>query len=139
MANYVQQSGTSLYFPIEQAVLEKSIIYGSLFDEWALQADTITNTAFNVLFSYCLIKSPGKSDPYFNRVTWSNASNGLGNDTVFASTRYDKESGYFNFQLVENSMARGRGNVTVAQQYPLDMNGNSRFNGGFPDLGAYEW
>ena len=139
IANYVSQQGYLMSFPIERAVFENSIIYGSLFDELLLQSDTINNTQFNVLFSHCLIKSKESKYPYFNQILWSNASNSNGADTVFVNTRYSKENGYYNFKLIDNSPARNTANYTVAQMFPIDYDGNNRLADGNPDMGAYEY
>ena len=139
VANYVNSQGYITAFPVERAVFENSIIYGSLFDELLLQADTTQSSMFNVVFSHCLIKSKQLSLPYFHDVVWSNVSNGWGNDTVFVNTTLNKEKGYFNFELSEQSHARGRANRDVASRYPLDFYDKSRLSDGAPDIGAYEY
>jgi hypothetical protein len=50
-----------------------------------------------------------------------------------------KKKTYFNFTPDSLSPVRGLADRTVAEQFPIDLNGKSRLADGKPDAGAYEW
>lgn len=56
-------------------------------------------------------------------------------DTVlFVSQRYDnKKNMYFNFTPDSTSTLRGKADIEIAKQFPLDLNGNNRLTDGEPD------
>lgn len=110
------------------------VIAGSLDNELALA--TRYPEHYKGLFTNCYI---GRSDTLklnqFSNIRWKNR-----NDTVFAQTRFEPiKNLYFNFSLDSVSPARGIADPVTASQYPYDLNGNSRFDDGAPDAGAYEW
>lgn len=141
IANYILNGNLLYLFPITSSVVENSIVYGNLNTEIALQKDTFTNATYNVLVSNTLLKArKTERDEYYN-IIWSNSVNGLAlSDTVFmnVSIRDIKTNGYYNFQLDQKSMARGKANKAVAGRFPTDLLGKNRLFDGYPDLGAYE-
>ncbi len=142
VANYAL-SGNLLYiFPVQSTVIENSIVFGSQSSEISLLHDTITNATYNVLISRSLLKKRKQDEPYYHDNLWANSQNPDDNgtyhpDTVFVCTTR-RDGGYYNFQLDQQSQARGQANMSVAQQYPIDMLGKNRLADGSPDLGAYE-
>jgi len=145
IANY-QLDGTALYlYPITSAVIENSIVFGNQSKEILLQKDTFTNAIYNVLISNTLIKSKRLEDSEFHNITWANSQNANSqgvylNDTVFvnASISDIAKTGYYNFQLDPNSIARSKANQSVSERYPIDLLGKNRLLDTNPDLGAYE-
>ncbi len=137
IANYAQQGLNTQYFPVQSAVIENSIIFGSHSEEIQLNKDEEKNTLFNVLVSNNLLKSKKiESVEYVDNI-WSKSQNGAGSDTVFVSTYSDKEV-YYNFQLDSLSHAISKANRVISSRYPLDLRGKSRLEDDSPDLGAYE-
>lgn len=141
VANYVMQGAARLSFPISSVVVENSILFGANSTELVLQKDTITNTDFNVLLSYCLIKDKKQENQHFANCLWASSRNiKNATDTVFVNTSVANisETGYYNFRLDTLSKAIGRASMSVSTLYPLDLDGVSRTADGYPDLGAYE-
>ena len=139
--SYVIQNGTPLYFPITSTVIENSIIFGSNSEELELAHDTTSTIDYNVLLSHTLIKGKRLETSNFIDCYWAksrNERNAL--DTVFVNTKIDNiaETGYFNFRLDSLSHARNLGSTSVANLYPLDLDGKDRNRDNMPDLGAYE-
>jgi len=97
-----------------------------------------------VLLSDCLIKAKKDDRIEYRNITWAPSQNsGEGQsvrDTVFMNTSIQKikETGYYNFQLAERSIAIGKANRTVSERYPIDRFGKNRLEDMAPDLGAYE-
>jgi hypothetical protein len=99
---------------------------------------------FNVLINNCLVKGVIFERPELQNIIWSYEGNVPKNssltDIIFVNTSIKKvkETGYFNFQLAENSRAIDKANYQVASQYPYDLVGRNRLTDNYPDLGAYE-
>lgn len=136
IANFIKVNDVVTAFPITSTVVENSIIYGNRQNEIEL-SDTL-DISFNVFLSNCLIKSPELTRPQLHNILWTKDVEGK----IFEQTSPDfgklKESGYFNFQLSDNSYAKDKANRRVANNYPFDLRGKSRFADIKPDLGAYE-
>jgi len=117
-----------------ESVFRNCIITGNEANEFSLV--TRYPNLYNGIFDHCYIrKSDSLSLPQFTNIRWYKNS-----DIVFKSIRYDYEKNtYFNFMPDSISPARGLADPTVAAQFPVDLNGNSRINDGAPDAGAYEW
>lgn len=142
VANYALNGNLLYLFPVQSAVVENSIVFGSQSSEISLVRDTLTGATFNVLISNSLLKKRKQTEPYYHNNLWANSQNpdseGVYHpDTVFVSTAR-RDGGYYNFQLDQHSCARGKADAAVAQRYPTDMLGNNRLADGSPDLGAYE-
>ncbi len=136
IANFVKVNDIVTAFPITSTVVENSIIYGNRQSEIGLK-DTL-DISFNVFISNCLIKSPELTRSELHKVYWTKNVEGQ----IFEQTSPDfgnlKESGYFSFQLSDDSYAKDKANYMVANSYPLDLLGKSRLADTKPDLGAYE-
>lgn len=143
ITNYILNDNLVYLFPITSSVFENSIIYGNHANEITLQKDTF-GSLFNVLLSDCLIKAKKDDRIEYRNITWAPSQNsGEGQsvrDTVFMNTSIQKikETGYYNFQLAERSIAIGKANRTVSERYPIDRFGKNRLEDMAPDLGAYE-
>ncbi len=138
ITNYHKSTFSIQHFPISSAVVENSIIFGLNTSELILDKDTTSSADFNVLIANNLIKMKRVEQQYYLNNTWAFSQNNMGLDTVFVNTTYNKENGYYNFQLDSLSHAISRANTTVAANYPLDRLGVSRLSDDAPDLGAYE-
>ena len=117
-----------------ETIFENCVISGSAENEFSLA--TRFESMYKGVFKNCYIRTPKALKlSQFTDIRWSGK-----NDTIFKSIRYDYEKNtYFNFTLDSVSPARGLADITIAKQYPLDLNGNSRLDDGAPDVGAYEW
>ncbi|MFI3296424.1 MAG: hypothetical protein R3Y59_02225 [bacterium] len=139
--NYVTSNNVAYAYPITSLVVENSIIFGANATEIELLQDSTSTTDFNLLFSNTLIKSAMINSPQFVDCVWALSQNTTsGQDTVFVNTSITNisETGYYNFRLADNSQAQDLGNVSVAELYPLDLDGTNRNSDRKPDLGAYE-
>lgn len=131
-------NGTAISaFPIEACVIENCIISGSRQNEILLK-DTTLGIPFNVFISNCLIKSKEIVRPQLQEIIWAETND----DDIFMQNRPNfnnlKESGYFDFRLSEQSIAKDKANPAVSRLYPLDLLGKNRFDDNKPDIGAYE-
>lgn len=117
-----------------ETVFRNCIISGSATNEFSLA--TRFPDQYKGIFDHCYIRKPDSlALPQFTDIRWSEK-----NDSVFKSTRYDYEKNiYFNFMPDSVSPARGLAELTVAEQFPIDLNGNNRLVGNKPDAGAYQW
>jgi hypothetical protein len=117
-----------------QTVFRNCIISGSADNEFSLASKFLSQ--YNGTFDHCYIRTPKAVDLLqFTNIRWYAKK-----DTVFKRTTYDYVKGlYYNFTLDSISPARGLADPAIAAQFPLDLNGNSRFQDGKPDAGAYEW
>ncbi len=117
-----------------ETIFQNCIISGSAENEFSLATRFLDQ--YKGSFKNCYIRTPNVLDlPQFTGIRWSNK-----NDTIFKSIYYDYEKKiYFNFMPDSISPARGIADKTIANHYPLDLNGNNRMADGTPDAGAYEW
>jgi hypothetical protein len=117
-----------------ETLFQNCVISGSADNEFSLATRFLDQ--YKGTFKNCYIRTPKALDlTQFKDIRWSNK-----NDTIFKSIHYDYEKNtYFNFMLDSVSPARGIADKTIANQYPLDLNGNNRLEDGTPDAGAYEW
>lgn len=135
--SFIKTNREVVAYPVTSCVVENSIIFGNLSHELTLK-DTTLGIPFNLFMSHCLVKSPIINRHELQNIFWSNE----GTNIVFAQPNPDfddiKKSGYFNFQLSENSQAIDRANPNVSLHYPTDLKGMSRLADTKPDIGAYE-
>ena len=140
--NYVVQNGYKYLFPIDNCVVENSIIFGSLQEELKLDLDTNTINNSNCLFSHTLIKGKRVDNELFYNCRWAKSRNSeLFYDTIFINTSIEdiSKTGYYNFHLDSASYARGVAASVVSGKFPLDLDMKSRMQDGYPDMGCYEW
>lgn len=129
LSNYYNLNDTALFTgDLIQAEFGNCIIYGSLENEVFID-EFETGGVFNYTFDHCLVKADTSVDvagsANFKNV-WINEVPG------FISP------GEFNFQLDTLAFAKDLGLVQIAEQFPIDLLGNSRLDDSGPDLGAYE-
>lgn len=140
VSNYLIDGNWLYLYPLQSAVFENSILFGNRTEELALDNDTISqqNNTFNIYFSDCLIKGTKINTSHFSNIIWANTTT---NVNIFVNTSIEniEQSGYYNFSLLSNAVARNKANKDVATLYPTDRNGANRFADGKPDIGAYEW
>jgi hypothetical protein len=133
LANNLVDDQEQVYtYPLE-ASLENNVIFGSQADELGLAISVESETDKPVYFKNCLIRT--KLD-----------LTGLQEQclTTFSNARFFKLGGATNqyrydFSIDSLSPARDKADTLVARSYPYDLNGQSRFADGAPDIGAYEW
>ncbi len=142
ISNYAVQNGYKYLFPIDNCVIENSIIFGSLPEELKLDLDTLSINSGNCLFSHTLIKGKLIDNDMFYNCRWAKSQNSnLSYDTIFINTSIQdiSQSGYYNFRLDSASYARGGAAISVSQIFPLDLDMKSRTSDRYPDMGCYEW
>ena len=132
LRNYTWQDENQIAGPIN-ANFTNCIIYGASDTELFFDKADDENISMTCLFKNCLLKMQEKDRPesgseYFKDVIWNSAK-----EDVFESTKRK-----FDFRLHENSPAIGKADVSVAEQYPTDLNGNSRIGDSQADIGAYK-
>ena len=117
-----------------EAEFTNCIIMGSLENELSIATRFVDK--FRANFTNCYIRKKTIADSTkFNNVRWY-----ADKDTVFKYPDYDyKINKYFNFMPDSISPARGIAKKSVAEQFPIDLNGNNRLEDNEPDAGAYEW
>lgn len=117
-----------------ETIFKNCIISGSIDNEFSLA--TRYPDKYNGIFDHCYIRKPtALTLTQFSNIRWSAV-----NDTIFKSIRYDDEKNtYFNFMPDSVSPVRGMADLSVAAQFPLDLNGNNRLLNNKPDIGAYQW
>lgn len=140
--NYVVQNGYKYLLPIDNCVVENSIIFGSMPEELKLDIDSTKSNTGNCLFSYTLIKGKSIDSNVFYKCRWAKSRNSdVVYDTVFVNTSIEdiSKTGYYNFHLDSASYAKGGASMKVAEKFVLDLDSRSRVYDGYPDMGCYEW
>ena len=129
LSNYYNLNDTAMFEgDLLNAEFGNCIIYGSRDNEIGLSELTGAGE-FNYLFNYCLVKADSSvptSDPMYFIHPYVNSDPGFIN--IYES----------DFQLDTLAFAKDKGYIEIANQFPLDLFGNSRLNDFSPDLGAYE-
>ena len=109
------------------SVFNNCIIYGYNNNEISYESKNIS--PFEVSFNSCVLKTNLKRDePGFTFV-----------NSLFNENPRFKDLSNYNYSIDSLSPARNIGDLTVAKQFPLDLNNNSRLDDEGPDLGAIEW
>ena len=118
-----------------ETVFKNCIISGDLDNEFTLASRSLDQ--YPGIFDHCYIrKTDSLKLAQFTNIRWYNSKDTL----IFKSNHYDFEKKInFNFMPDSISPVRGKADLTVASQFPLDLNGNNRLVGNKPDLGAYQW
>ncbi len=128
-------SGDQLFLgDLEQATFRNSIIYGNQGEELLFNRDESVD--FNFKFENTLIRF----DDAFGSFEESEFHQ-FDDTTRYENILISMEPDFLDpnnnkLQIGDTSAAKGQGNITVAQQFPLDLIGTNRVNS--PDLGAYE-
>lgn len=119
---------------LKQADFRNCIIYGPLQAEIGLAnevEDKPVDATFNYYFDHCLIKGGTKLDTadvqHFKNIIWDK------------NPMFIQPWGILDFRIDSLSPARNIANPDYSNQYEYDIMGNSRFNDGAPDLGAFEF
>lgn len=117
-----------------QTIVRNCIITGTASNELVLASKY--PELYNADISYSYIRRSKESTlPFYDHIRWYDYS-----DEVFKNIRYDTEAGtYFNFVPDSLSPVRGLSDQEISGEYPIDLNGKSRFADNAPDAGAYEW
>jgi len=118
LLGYVDQYGVRTPYNIERCVIENSIIFGNVSEEFELLHDSALTQYTNIHISNSLIRTH-EERPWFH-----DCIIGDGSTDLFVRTRaeYDSDSIlYFDFHLSEKSAARGIANPAVSSLYPLTL------------------
>lgn len=112
---------------VPEVSVYNSIIYGDLQNEFS--TEVINNGSINLDFRSTILKTTQSvgDTSQFKSITLNPP------DNIFADPRNA------NVELFQTSIARNKGDIAIGNQYPIDIKGNSRFQDGFPDVGAYEY
>ena len=145
-------SGTALYitnkeddktYPLDAANFYNCLITGRSNDEIIIGKDKKDEVAWNFLFKNCLINikmTGSESDDIKARfVDCFNESDLKGEDVVKGEKNFkERETYQFNFNLSEESNARGIGSSDYVTLCPIDLNGVER-PVEKPDAGCYQY
>ncbi len=124
--NYYKYNNTVFSFELH-SVFNNCIIYG--YNNNEISYESKDNSLFEVLINSCLLKTNLKQDePGFTIV-----------NSLFNENPRFKDLSNYNYAIDSLSPARNIGDLTVAKQFPIDLNNNSRLDDEGPDLGAIEW
>ena len=151
LSNYtLDNEGNPVAAPLYSANFQNSIVYGSSTTnaQYIIRQnkEKLPDTAMDYLFQNCLLlKKDGKNDGdtlvncIFNENPEFIKSKPVksGQEGIPES---QKEYDYvFDFRISSESPARNKADISIAQEYPFDMNGIYRFQDEGPDMGAYEY
>ncbi len=141
ISNYKIDASWNKLLPVYSAVFQNCIIAGNQKNELVLKRDTTSKTSnvFNIYFDHCYIKSEEiKGTDFMNNIFSSTLSS---DEKLFKNTSISdiKTTGYYDFTLHNNSVARNKANSKVSESYDTDKNNYNRFADGKPDIGAYEY
>lgn len=141
ISNYKTSGNWNNLMPVYSAVFQNCILAGNQKKELILKQDTIskTNNIFNIYFDHCYIKSTEIKSVDFQDNIFSDASSS--DEKLFKNISISdiKTSGYYDFTLHSNSVARNNAKREVSELYDRDKNNYNRFADGKPDIGAYEY
>lgn len=127
------QNGPILVEPrnLEEASFFNSVIYGSISNELGLDYKyngQPVNASFAYNFTDCILRVP--------------SSVNLNESEHFLRVKRDdpkfKDIAKWRFELDTLSPAKDIGDVSIANSFPIDLNGINRLTDGKPDLGAFE-
>lgn len=124
--NYYSSGSTTYIRPLDSCYFGNCIIYGDIADEVGLDSTNYAPGLFSFKFNHCIIK------------TTLNTNSSLHYTTVYKNNNPGFQDYSVNdYQLKSTSFAIDTGDPGII--VPTDLNGNTRPNGAFPDLGAYEF
>lgn len=118
LLGYIDQYGVRTAYNIERCVIENSIIYGNISEEFELLHDSVLTQYTNIHIANSLIRTK-EQKPWFH-----DCIVGDGTTEVFCRNKaeYTPDSiSYFDFHLAEKSAARGIANPAVSSLYPLTL------------------
>jgi hypothetical protein len=118
-----------------KTTFKNCIITGGLTNEISIVSRFLDQIELD--FDHNFIRRSEKYDlAQFKNTVWQEDKDSI----IFISQSYDNEKKlYFNFTPDSVSSVRGKADISIASQFPLDLNGNNRLSDNEPDLGAYEW
>jgi len=125
---YKDTSGNFITRGLEKAVFGNCIIYGNKESEIGFDEEPDEDEIFNYTFDHSLLKLDRKIDT--NNSHYNNII--LNKDPRFVSTNEH------DLQLDTLSPAIDVGSDAYGQEYPFDIEGNSRISDEGSDIGAYE-
>ena len=129
VALHLTNDGGTHALPLTAATFRNCLIAGSGEDE--LKGERRDDgTAFEYLFSHCLINSTAETSERFPDTIWTKDDNFL---------LLDEDTQQYDFRLNASSAAINIGNKDDAQAYPTDRNGMPRLADEAPDAGCYEY
>lgn len=126
--------GLSRSAPMETE-FRNCVIAGALENEFSIASRFLT--AYKGAFNNSFIRRDKAYElTQFKDVHWYVKADSI----LFkqTSSNYAKKL-YFDFTPDSISALRGLADPTIAAQFPIDLNGNSRLEDAAPDAGAYEW
>jgi len=118
LLGYIDQYGVRTAYNIERCVIENSIIYGNVAEEFELMHDSALTQYTNIHISHSLIRTR-EQRPWFH-----DCIVGDGGTEVFVRTHAEYQADstlYFDFHLAEKSAARGIAEPGVSSLYPLTL------------------
>jgi len=118
LLGYIEQYGVRTAYNIDRCVIENSIIYGNISEEFELLHDSTLTQFTNIHIANSLIRTKEERPWFVDCII------GDGSTTVFERTKaeYTADSiSYFDFHLAEQSAARGIANPGVSSLYPLTL------------------
>ena len=118
-----------------ETTFKNCIITGGLTNEISIVSRFLDQ--INLDFDHNFIRRTEKYElNQFKNTIWYDTKDSI----IFTSQKYDnQENEYFNFVTDSTSTVRGKADISIASQFPLDLKGNNRLSDNEPDLGAYEW
>lgn len=143
IAGEVTINKKTTYYPVEQAYFDNCIIDGNfsagstpLSGEIGLspsKAGNTPTTPFNYRFNHCIIKTKGNNNDQFIDIIFAQSP-------LYRMTGDKKDKYTFDFRLSEGSVGRGKADVEISKNYPLDRYEIDRLKSSDgPDIGAYEY
>lgn len=120
---------------IMETVFKNCVITGGQANELSIATRFLAD--INADFSHNFIRRKTNYElSQFKNTVWYEEKDSI----LFKTQRYDDlKNKYYNFMPDSLSAIRGIADPAVAQQFPVDLNGNNRLVDGSPDAGAYEW
>lgn len=118
LLGYIDQYGVRTAYNIERCVIENSIIYGNISEEFQLLHDPELTQFTNIHISNSLIRTRETRSWFHDCII------GDGTTDVFVRTKaeYNLDGTlYFDFHLSDQSAARGIANPAVSSLYPLTL------------------
>ena len=110
-----------------------SLVYGSYTNEIQFKCEETPADAY--VFSHCLLrhKVTTITNPPYHQCIFNT-------DPKYAFQQWEEDYPHvYDFNLLAGSGAIGIADNSIAQEFPLDLNGNSRLSDGTADAGCYEY
>lgn len=138
--NYTVSNGRNILFPIKSTTIYNSIVMGKGDSQVLLGRLEDQPVDFNVYFSHSLLQMKQSDQHYFSNCIWTKNINGLGLDSEFMSTRYNRlEKQDYDFHLSEEALSRNAGSLIIGNTILKDLDNIDRTNDGQIDIGCYEY